>query len=122
MGMIMVKCPETGRAIPTGIKSDRETFLRSIVFFGNTRCPICQANHNWFAREAWVEEPIIRTAEMLRAASSSDANDEAVLESASKFPFPDAGILLRRVRMRENISAYRRKANGRRDDPSLRRY
>lgn len=54
----------------------------------------------------------------------SDANDEAVLESASKFPFPDTGILLRRVRMlengmHENISVYRRKANGRRDDPSL---
>jgi len=61
MGMIMFKCPQSGRAIPTGIKSDRETFLRSIVFFGNTLCPDCRANHNWFAREAWVEEPIIRT-------------------------------------------------------------
>lgn len=70
MGMIMVKCPQTGRAIPTGIKSDPEAFLRSVVFFGNTRCPICRANHNWFAREAWVEEPTVRTAELLRAAPS----------------------------------------------------
>ncbi|MHC4054775.1 hypothetical protein [Bradyrhizobium sp. 25ACV] len=70
MGMVMVECPQTGRAIPTGIKSDRETFLRSIVFFGNTRCPICEANHNWFAREAWVEEPIARTVDILRAAPS----------------------------------------------------
>ncbi|MBR0830980.1 hypothetical protein JQ596_36285 [Bradyrhizobium manausense] len=58
MGMIMVKCPQTGRAIPTGINSDRESFLRSIVFYGNTRCPICRSNHNWFAREAWVEEAV----------------------------------------------------------------
>ncbi|MBB4382469.1 hypothetical protein GGD66_004317 [Bradyrhizobium sp. CIR48] len=70
MGMVMVECPQTGRAIPTGIKSDRETFLRSIVFFGNTLCPICEANHNWFAREAWVEESIARTVDILRAAPS----------------------------------------------------
>ncbi|WOH71320.1 hypothetical protein RX330_23885 [Bradyrhizobium sp. NDS-1] len=70
MGMIMVKCPKTGRAIPTGIKSDRETFLRSIVFFGNTRCPTCQADHSWFAREAWVEESIVRTTNILGAAPS----------------------------------------------------
>ena len=70
MGMIMVKCPQTGHAIPTGIKSDPEAFLRSVVFFGNTRCPICQTNHIWFAREALVEEPIVRTVEILLAAPS----------------------------------------------------
>jgi hypothetical protein len=43
MGMVMVKCPQTGRAIPTGIKTDRESFGRSPVFFGHTRCPICHA-------------------------------------------------------------------------------
>jgi hypothetical protein len=57
MGMVMIKCPQTGRAIPTGIKTDRESFRRSPVFFGHTRCPICNANHDWFAREAWVDEP-----------------------------------------------------------------
>jgi hypothetical protein len=54
MGMVMVKCPQTGRAIPTGIKSDRESFRRSSVFFG--RCPICHVDHAWFAQEAWVDE------------------------------------------------------------------
>jgi hypothetical protein len=60
MGMVMVKCPQTGRAIPTGIKTDRESFGRSPVFFRHTRCPICHANHTWFAREAWVDEPSAR--------------------------------------------------------------
>ncbi|MDA9427001.1 hypothetical protein XH97_33530 [Bradyrhizobium sp. CCBAU 53380] len=60
MGMVMVKCPQTGRVIPTGIMSDRETFLRSVVFYGNTHCPDCRANHHWFAREAWVEESVVR--------------------------------------------------------------
>ena len=26
MGMVMVKCPQTGHAIPTGIETDRESF------------------------------------------------------------------------------------------------
>jgi hypothetical protein len=57
MSMVMVKCPQTGRAIPTGIKSDRESFRRSPVFFGRTHCPICHVDHAWFAQEAWVDEP-----------------------------------------------------------------
>ena len=56
MGMVMVKCPQTGHAIPTGIETDRESFGRSAVFFNRTRCPICHADHSWFAREAWVDE------------------------------------------------------------------
>ena len=58
--MVMVKCPQTGRAIPTGIEIDRESFGRSTVFFSRTRCPICRADHAWFAREAWVDESSIR--------------------------------------------------------------
>jgi adenine-specific DNA methylase len=60
MGMVMVKCPQTGRAIPTGITIDRESFQRSPVFFRRTRCPICNTEHAWFAREAWVDEPNAR--------------------------------------------------------------
>lgn len=60
MGMVMVKCPQTGHAIPTGIETDRESFRRSAVFFSRTRCPICRADHVWFAPEAWVDEPSIR--------------------------------------------------------------
>lgn len=61
MGMVMIKCLETGSAIPTGIKMDRERFRQSAVFFQRTFCPICQAGHEWFARDAWVEEPRQRT-------------------------------------------------------------
>jgi hypothetical protein len=39
------------------MKSDRESFRSSPVFFARTFCLICQANHEWFAREAWVHEP-----------------------------------------------------------------
>ena len=57
MGSLMIKCPQTGREIPTGIQADREKFRRSAVFFARTFCSICQDNHEWFAREAWVHEP-----------------------------------------------------------------
>jgi hypothetical protein len=56
----MIKCSETGRAIPTGIETNRESFRCSPVFFGRTRCPICHTDHAWFAREAWVHEPSAR--------------------------------------------------------------
>jgi len=58
MGMVMIKCPQTGQAIATGIETDRESFAHSAVFFARTRCPLCRADHAWFAREAWVDEPI----------------------------------------------------------------
>ncbi len=59
MGIVMIKCPQTGRAIPTGIKVDRERFRCSAVFFARTHCSICQTNHDWFAKEAWVYEPSV---------------------------------------------------------------
>lgn len=55
--MIMIKCPQTGRFVPTGIKADREKFRSSAVFFARTLCSICNTNHEWFAKEAWVYEP-----------------------------------------------------------------
>jgi hypothetical protein len=57
VGMIMIKCPQTGRAIATGIKADRESFRCCAVFFARTYCSICQTHHDWFAKEAWVYEP-----------------------------------------------------------------
>jgi hypothetical protein len=57
MGVVMIKCPGTGRTIPTGMEADRERFRRSPVFFARTFCSICKTSHEWFAREAWVHEP-----------------------------------------------------------------
>ena len=37
MGVVMIKCPQTGRAIPTGMKADRERFRCSTVFFAHAR-------------------------------------------------------------------------------------
>lgn len=57
MGTLMINCPKTGSAISTGIQMDPRTFHNMPVFFARTLCPICQTQHEWFARAAWVREP-----------------------------------------------------------------
>jgi hypothetical protein len=56
MGTVMIRCPATGTAIPTGIKADRASYQRTPVFIARAHCPICRTEHEWFAKEAWVAE------------------------------------------------------------------
>jgi hypothetical protein len=56
MGAVMIRCPQTGREIETGMTADRERFRAMPVFFGQVYCPICRTEHEWFAQEAWVCE------------------------------------------------------------------
>jgi hypothetical protein len=57
MGSVMIRCPQTGRAIPTGMRADRASFNRMPVFMARAYCRLCRVEHEWFAREAWVDEP-----------------------------------------------------------------
>jgi hypothetical protein len=66
MGAVMVKCPQTGRHIPTGIVVERERFETTPVFFARVHCPVCQTEHEWFAKDAWICED--GTKEQQRAA------------------------------------------------------
>lgn len=56
MGAVMIKCPDTGRDIPTGLVADSESFRATPVFFSRVYCPICRTQHEWFAQQAWVCE------------------------------------------------------------------
>jgi hypothetical protein len=56
MGSVMIRCPATGTAIPTGIKADRTSYQRTPVFMARVYCP-SRTEHEWFAKEAWVAEP-----------------------------------------------------------------
>jgi hypothetical protein len=56
VGVVMIRCPGTGRAISTGIEADRRSFSAAPVFFSRTLCPLCRIQHEWFARDAWVGE------------------------------------------------------------------
>ena len=55
-GAVMIKCPQTGYIIPTGIVADRASFRATPVFFAQTYCPYCRTAHEWFAQQAWVCE------------------------------------------------------------------
>ncbi len=61
MGAVMIRCSQTGHAIPTGYEADPVRFREMPVFFAVTYCPICRTDHHWFAGDAWVSE---RAAEM----------------------------------------------------------
>jgi hypothetical protein len=62
MGIVMIRCPTTGREVSTGIKIDRPTFECSPVFFAQTFCRFCRTEHQWFAKDAWVEESAVSAA------------------------------------------------------------
>jgi hypothetical protein len=57
MAEVMIRCPATGRAIATGIDVDAAEFRRMPVFFCRSPCPHCKTSHEWFAREAWIDDP-----------------------------------------------------------------
>lgn len=57
MGVVMIACPKTGHAISTGVETDRSTFSHTPVFFARTYCPICRTQHEWFAKDGWIDEP-----------------------------------------------------------------
>jgi hypothetical protein len=58
MGILMFRCPETARGVPTGYDVDPARFRKMPVFFALSFCPTCRTNHEWFAADAWVEGEI----------------------------------------------------------------
>jgi hypothetical protein len=56
MGVVMIRCPQTGREIATGIEMGTSEFRRAPVFFSRVQCPLCDRVHEWFAKDAWVSE------------------------------------------------------------------
>jgi hypothetical protein len=54
MGVVMIRCPQTGRDVPTGLEMDVSEFQRAPVFYSRVWCPECNVLHEWFAKDAWV--------------------------------------------------------------------
>ena len=65
MGVLIVKCPTTGKMFSTGILADAETVKRLPRVQSRSKCPHCKSDHLWWpedivfspalARSAWVE-------------------------------------------------------------------
>jgi hypothetical protein len=56
MGMLMIRCPKANRPIFTGRCLDSSTFRSTPVFFSRTYCPYCRVTHEWFAKDAWIDD------------------------------------------------------------------
>ena len=55
MTAIMIRCPNTGRVIPTGVEADPFTFIHIPDVLSRSKCPVCGAQHVWWVREAWLD-------------------------------------------------------------------
>jgi hypothetical protein len=56
MGVVMIKCPTTGRAVSTGIEVDADTFANLPDVSSRLGCSACGTQHSWSKSEAWLAE------------------------------------------------------------------
>lgn len=58
MGVLLIKCPNTGREFATGIHVDADTLSRVPQEFTHTHCPYCKVEHSRLPREAKLVDAI----------------------------------------------------------------
>ena len=56
-GVVMVRCPATGRELSTGVEMDAVTFERLADIRSRIKCPVCNLDHDWSTRDAWLGNP-----------------------------------------------------------------
>ena len=54
MGVLMVKCPTSGREFSTGIQLEEEDLERLPETMAESRCPHCGGDHVWWTRESRI--------------------------------------------------------------------
>jgi hypothetical protein len=58
VSIAMVRCPNTGRELSTGIEMDTATFQQLSDIRSQIKCRICGLDHVWSTREAWLGNPV----------------------------------------------------------------
>jgi hypothetical protein len=53
---IMIRCPITGKAVPTGLSTETVLFDSLGDISVPMRCPACLKMHRWKKKDAWVEK------------------------------------------------------------------
>ena len=55
-GMVMIKCPKTGKPVATGIDMKIKSF-ETVTLRDNTfaACPACNGMHTWDKKDAWIQ-------------------------------------------------------------------
>ena len=57
-GVVMVRCPATSRELSTGVEMDAATFERLPDIRSRIKCPVCNLDHDWSTRDAWLGIPV----------------------------------------------------------------
>lgn len=55
MAMVMITCPSTGKAVPTGVEIDAAAFDSSEFGEMNLECPECPEIHPWSKDDAFLK-------------------------------------------------------------------
>jgi hypothetical protein len=56
MSILMIRCPQTGQAVSTGIDTDRDSFRKIPEVLGFAYCARCGLEHAWWQDEAWLAD------------------------------------------------------------------
>ena len=56
MSALMIRCPQTGRPLYTGIETDQISLNKTPDVPMHSRCPVCGGDHTYWKREAWLED------------------------------------------------------------------
>jgi len=56
VGVLMIKCPVTGKEFSTGIESDEHSVDLIPATVAQASCPHCGTNHQWTMLEARLHE------------------------------------------------------------------
>ena len=52
---VMIQCPVTGRAVPTGLTADPATWKARRIGLNRVSCPECKQVHAWDRSDAYLE-------------------------------------------------------------------
>ena len=56
MPNIMIRCPTTGKTVPTGLSTEKIKFKSLSEIKIPLQCPACLKLHHWEQKQAWVQK------------------------------------------------------------------
>ena len=54
MSAVLIRCPNTGEPVPTGIETEPAVFRKLPNVSSRMRCPACGEDHLWSVKTAWL--------------------------------------------------------------------
>ena len=54
MSSVMIRCPNTGRAVSTAIEVEPHVFRKLPKISARMLCPACRQEHDWSISSAWL--------------------------------------------------------------------